>query len=122
MNVQIRVQTLVCIGKLMNSLEPWMVSDQILPALPRINSKEPGVLMAILGIYKLAFESERFGISREQCAKSALPFLITTCVESTLNLNQFEQYVAMVHKLLAKVEEEQRQRLQQLSAGQEEQR
>lgn len=29
-----------------------MVSDQILPALPRINSKEPGVLMAILGRLK----------------------------------------------------------------------
>ena len=99
-----------------------MVSDQILPALPKINSKEPGILMAILGIYKLANENEKFGIGREQCAKSVLPFLISTSVENTLNLSQFEQYVALTHLLFERVEKEQRARLQQLSAGQEEQR
>uniref|UniRef100_A0AC34QMY0 SCY1-like protein 2 n=1 Tax=Panagrolaimus sp. JU765 TaxID=591449 RepID=A0AC34QMY0_9BILA len=106
----------------MPTLESWMVSDQILPALPKINSKEPGILMAILGIYKLANENEKFGIGREQCAKSVLPFLISTTVENTLNLHQFEQYVTMIKILLEKVEKEQRNRLQQLSAGQEEQR
>ncbi|KAE9551316.1 hypothetical protein FO519_005467 [Halicephalobus sp. NKZ332] len=106
----------------MPTLEPWMVSDQVLPALPKITSKEPGILMAILGIYKLANENERFGIGREQCAKSVLPFLMATSVENTLNLNQFEQYMSMVKALLEKVEKEQRNRLQQLSAGQEEQR
>lgn len=106
----------------MPTLEPWMVSDQILPALPKINSKEPGILMAILGIYKLANENERFGIGREQAAKSVLPFLMSTTVENTLNLSQFEQYVSMIRLLFDKVEKEQRTRLQQLSAGQEEQR
>uniref|UniRef100_A0A914DB49 Uncharacterized protein n=1 Tax=Acrobeloides nanus TaxID=290746 RepID=A0A914DB49_9BILA len=106
----------------MSNLEGWMVSDQILPALPKINSKEPGILMAILGIYKLAYEDDRFGISREQCAKSVLPFLVSTCVENTLNLSQFDKYIAMVHLLLEKVEKEQRNKLQQLSASEEEQR
>lgn len=117
----------------MPNLESWMVADQILPALPKVNSKEPGILMAILGrtslfsytnsgIYKLAYESEKFGIGREQCAKSVLPFLISTCVENTLNLSQFEKYIAMVHLLLEKVEKEQRNKLQQLSASEEEQR
>ena len=106
----------------MPTLESWMVSEQILPALPKITSKEPGILMAILGIYKLAHENEKFGINREQCAKSVIPFLMATCVENTLNLNQFEQYVSMIKLLFEKVEKEQRSRLQQLSAGQEEQR
>uniref|UniRef100_A0AC34GA72 Uncharacterized protein n=1 Tax=Panagrolaimus sp. ES5 TaxID=591445 RepID=A0AC34GA72_9BILA len=106
----------------MPTLEPWMVSDQILPALPKINSKEPGVLMAILGVYKLANENERFGIGREQGAKSVLPFLISTAFENTLNLSQFEQYISMIRLLFDRVEIEQRSRLQQLSAGQEEQR
>lgn len=75
-----------------------------------------------LGIYKLAYESEKFGIGREQCAKSVLPFLMSTCVENTLNLSQFEKYIAMVHLLLEKVEKEQRNKLQQLSASEEEQR
>ncbi|TKR80662.1 hypothetical protein L596_014701 [Steinernema carpocapsae] len=118
----VKVQTLVCLGKLMPSLESWMIAEQIIPTLPNINSKEPGILMAILGIYKLAFEMEQSPLSREQCAKNVLPFLMSTSVENTLNLNQFEQYIALSKKVLAKVEAEQRSRLQQLSASQEEQR
>ncbi|KAI6209506.1 Protein kinase domain-containing protein [Aphelenchoides besseyi] len=120
--LSIRVMTLLCLGKLLPTLEPWMVSDQVLPAMPKINSREPSILMAILGIYKLAHENEKFGISREQCAKSILPFLISTCVENTLNVNQFEQYMAMIRALMHKVETEQRSRLSQLSAGQETER
>lgn len=37
----------------MPNLEAWMVADQILPALPKVNSKEPGILMAILGVSSL---------------------------------------------------------------------
>ena len=48
---QIRIQALVCLGKLLPNLEAWMVTEQVLPTLPKINSKEPGVLMAILGNY-----------------------------------------------------------------------
>jgi SCY1-like protein 2 len=113
---------MVCLAKLLEHLEPWMVADQLLPALPKVNSKDPGVLMAVLGIYKMVFESEKFGIGKEQCARSVLPFLISICIESTLNLDQFNQVMNLVHKLLEKVENEQRQCLQQLSASQEEQR
>lgn len=77
----------------MPHLEQWMVADQILPALPKINSKEPGVLLAVLGIYKLAFETEKFGISTEQCARSVLPFLVSSCIENTLNIQQYEQFM-----------------------------
>ncbi|CAI4228738.1 unnamed protein product [Auanema sp. JU1783] len=118
----IRVQALVCVGKLLPTLESWMVTEQVLPALPKISSKEPGLLMAILGIYKLSVETSSIGVGREQLAKSALPFLMATSVENTLNLHQFEQYMALIKTVLTKVETEQRSRLQQLSAGQEEQR
>ncbi|VDO59020.1 unnamed protein product, partial [Onchocerca flexuosa] len=99
-----------------------MVTDQIIPALPKVISREPAILMAILGIYKLAYEESRFGITREQCAKSILPFLIASSMENTLNMPQFEQYMALIHRILNRIEKDQRQRLQQLSASQEEQR
>ncbi|VDK84604.1 unnamed protein product [Litomosoides sigmodontis] len=118
----IRVQALLCIGKLLPSLEPWMVTEQIIPALPKVIGREPAILMAILGIYKLAYEESRISITREQCAKSILPFLITSSMENTLNMPQFEQYMALIHRILDRIEKEQRQRLQQLSASQEEQR
>uniref|UniRef100_A0A0N5AAP9 SCY1-like protein 2 n=1 Tax=Syphacia muris TaxID=451379 RepID=A0A0N5AAP9_9BILA len=119
LDLKVRVQALICIGKLLPDLESWMVSDQILPALPKVNSKEPGILMAVLGIYKLVNENEKFGISKEQCAKSVLPFLVSLCAENTLNLTQFEQFIALIYQLLKKVEKEQRDRLQQLTASQE---
>ncbi|GMR32019.1 hypothetical protein PMAYCL1PPCAC_02214, partial [Pristionchus mayeri] len=120
--VAIRVQALMCLGKLLPTLESWMVTEQVLPVLPKINSKEPGVLMSILGIYKLSFESEKVGVGREQLAKSALPFLMATLVENTLNLQQFEQFLALIKAMMGRVEKEQRTRLQQLSAGEEAQR
>ncbi|GMT32625.1 hypothetical protein PFISCL1PPCAC_23922, partial [Pristionchus fissidentatus] len=120
--VAIRVQALMCLGKLLPTLESWMVTEQVLPVLPKINSKEPGVLMSILGIYKLSFESDKVGVGREQLAKSALPFLMATLVENTLNLSQFEQFLALVKAMMGRVEKEQRNRLQQLSAGEEAQR
>lgn len=46
------MQALICLGNLLPHLEPWMVSDQIIPALSKINNKEPGILMAILGKWK----------------------------------------------------------------------
>uniref|UniRef100_A0A0K0EI18 Protein kinase domain-containing protein n=1 Tax=Strongyloides stercoralis TaxID=6248 RepID=A0A0K0EI18_STRER len=120
--ISIKIQALLCLAKLMPNLEHWMVSDQIIPTLSKVTCKEPGVLMAILGVYKLAFESEKFGISRELIARNALPFLISTSIENTLNLSQFEGFILLIKQMLSKMESEQRSRLQQLSAGQEEQR
>uniref|UniRef100_A0A0K0FKV5 Novel protein (inferred by orthology to a zebrafish protein) n=1 Tax=Strongyloides venezuelensis TaxID=75913 RepID=A0A0K0FKV5_STRVS len=120
--VSIKIQALVCLAKLMPNLENWMVSDQIIPSLSKVTCKEPGVLMAILGVYKLAFESEKFGISRELIARNVLPFLISISIENTLNLSQFEGFISLIKQMLSKMESEQRSRLQQLSAGQEEQR
>lgn len=40
---------LLCIGKLLDHLDKWLVLDEVLPFLPQIPSKEPAVLMGILG-------------------------------------------------------------------------
>ena len=40
---------MVCMAKLLPHMEPWMVADQILPSLAKVSSKDPGVLMAVLG-------------------------------------------------------------------------
>ncbi|KJH43996.1 HEAT repeat protein [Dictyocaulus viviparus] len=119
----IRVQSLVCIGKLLPTLESWMITDLILPALPKIRSREPGVLMAILGksIYKLIANCESIVINRDQWAKSVLPFLLPISVENTLNLGQFEQFMAFIKFLIGIVERNQRLRLQQHCTGHEQQ-
>ena len=40
---------LVCVGKLLEHLDKWLVLDEVLPFLPQIPSREPAVLMGILG-------------------------------------------------------------------------
>ncbi|CAK5088447.1 unnamed protein product [Meloidogyne enterolobii] len=119
---KIRIETIACLSKLLNNLEPWMVADQLLPSLPKVNSKDPGVLMAVLGLYKLIFENDRFGISKEQCAKSVIPFLVSTSIEASLNLSNFNQFIDFIHCLLDKMTAEHKHYLGKLSASQEEQR
>ena len=41
---------LVCVGKLLEHLDKWLVLDEVLPFLPQIPSREPAVLMGILGM------------------------------------------------------------------------
>lgn len=48
---QVRVNSLVCLGKILEYLDKWFVLDDILPFLQQIPSKEPAVLMGILGNY-----------------------------------------------------------------------
>ena len=47
--LQVRVNCLVCIGKLMEYMDKWFVLDDVLPILQEIPSREPAVLMSMLG-------------------------------------------------------------------------
>ena len=38
-------------AQLLNVMDKWMVVESLLPMLERVQSREPGVLMALLGIY-----------------------------------------------------------------------
>lgn len=52
---QVRVNSLVCLGKILEYLDKWFVIDEILPFLQQIPSREPAVLMGILGKDRLLF-------------------------------------------------------------------
>lgn len=43
------MNSLVCLGKILEYLDKWFVIDEILPFLQQIPSREPAVLMGILG-------------------------------------------------------------------------
>ncbi|CDW52923.1 Pkinase domain containing protein [Trichuris trichiura] len=109
--ISVKVNALLCIARMLKSLENWMITDQIIPPLSKINSHEPGVLMVILGIFQLAFTDSCIELPKETCARYCLPFLLTACVESSLNLQQFEGFMTLIKSMLAKIETEQRRRL-----------
>ena len=57
------MQCLLTIGKILENLDRWLVMDEVLPFLPKIPSREPAVLMGILGTYlnlTLVFNVEIF--------------------------------------------------------------
>ncbi|CAB3254404.1 unnamed protein product [Arctia plantaginis] len=118
--ISVRVNCLLCLGKLLEHLDKWLVLDEIIPFLPQIPSREPAVLMGILGIYKLALSHSKLGITKEIMATKVLPFLIPLCVENGLTLNQFNALVTLVKQMISKVETEHRAKLEQLNSIQNE--
>jgi hypothetical protein len=57
--LSVRVNALICIGKLLQHLDKWLVMDEILPMLQQIPSREPAVIMAIIGKIKLYVTLDR---------------------------------------------------------------
>ena len=47
--LSVRVNSLICLGKLLTHLDKWLVIDEILPLMQQIPSREPAVVMGIVG-------------------------------------------------------------------------
>ncbi|XP_051886064.1 SCY1-like protein 2 isoform X2 [Pristis pectinata] len=121
-SLAVRVNSLVCLGKLLEYLDKWFVLDEILPFLQQIPSREPAVLMGILGIYKCTFSHKKLGITKEQLASKVLPHLIPLSIDNNLNLNQFNSFMGVIKEMLSKLEGEHKTKLEQLHNMQEQQR
>lgn len=120
--ISVRVNCLVCVGKLLEHLDKWLVLDDVLPFLPQIPSREPAVLMGILGIYKLALTHKKLGITKELMATKIIPFLMPLSIENGLTLNQFNALMTVIKEMVNKVEGEHRTKLEQLNSIQQEQK
>ncbi|PIK58004.1 putative SCY1-like protein 2-like [Apostichopus japonicus] len=111
---------LVCIGKLLEHMDKWFVLDEVLPMVMQIPSKEPAVLMGILGIIKMTISHKKLGITKDIAATKVLPFLFPLCIDNSLNLNQFNAYMTTIKELVTKVETDHKGKLEQLNSLQEE--
>lgn len=118
--VSVRVNCLLCIGKLLEHLDKWLVLDEIIPFLSQIPSREPAVMMGILGIYKLTLTHNKLGITKEVMATKVIPFLVPLCIENGLSLSQFNALITLVKDMINRVEVEHRTKLEQLNSIQEE--
>ncbi|GLH08809.1 SCY1-like protein 2 [Gryllus bimaculatus] len=120
--ISVRVNCLVCVGKLLEHLDKWLVLDDVLPFLPQVPSREPAVLMGILGIYKLALTHKKLGITKELMATKIVPFLMPLSIENGLTLNQFNALMTVIKEMVNRVEGEHRTKLEQLNSIQQEQK
>ncbi|XP_028672526.1 SCY1-like protein 2 isoform X2 [Erpetoichthys calabaricus] len=121
-SLAVRVNSLVCLGKILEYLDKWYVIDEILPFLQQIPSREPAVLMGVLGIYKCTFTHKKLGIPKEQLAGKVIPHLIPLSIDNNLNLHQFSSYISVVKDMLNRVEAEHKTKLEQLHLMQEQQK
>ncbi|XP_041365074.1 SCY1-like protein 2 [Gigantopelta aegis] len=117
----VRVNCLLCLGKMLEQMDKWYVLDEIIPYLGQIPSREPAVLMSILGILKVTMSHPKLGITKDIMANKVLPFLLPLCIDNNLNLSQFNAYIAVVKEMVAKVETEHRSKLEQLDQMKQEQ-
>ncbi|XP_042909230.1 SCY1-like protein 2 isoform X1 [Parasteatoda tepidariorum] len=114
--LSVRVNCLVCLGKLLEHLDKWLVLDEILPFLSQIPSKEPAVLMGMLGILKITMSHKKLGITKEIMASKIIPFLMPLSIENGLTLNQFNSIMAVIKEMVAFVESEHKTKLEQLNS------
>ncbi|KAI1888120.1 hypothetical protein AGOR_G00181770 [Albula goreensis] len=121
-SLAVRVNSLVCLGKILEYLDKWFVIDEILPFLQQIPSREPAVLMGVLGIYKCTFSHKKLGIPKEHLAGKSLPHLVSLSIDNNLNLNQFNSFMAVIRDMLSRMEAEHKTKLEQLHVMQEQQR
>lgn len=121
-SLAVRVNSLVCLGKILEYMDKWFVIDEILPFLQQIPSREPAVLMGILGIYKCTFTHKKLGIPKENLATKSLPHLVSLSIDHNLNLNQFNSFMVVIREMLSRMEAEHKTKLEQLHVMQEQQR
>ncbi|XP_015127087.1 SCY1-like protein 2 [Diachasma alloeum] len=113
----VRVNCLLCLAKMLEHLDKWIILDQILPFLQEIpHSGEPAILMAIIGIYKMVLTHSKLGISKEMLATKVLPFLLPLCIVQSLSPSQFEALASLVSDMVTRVTTEHREALRQLDA------
>ena len=74
----------------------------------QVPSKEPAVIMAIVGIYKLAFSNAKLGLTKEVIAHKVLPFLIPLSIENGLTVKQYDSITSLVREMLTRLETEHR--------------
>ncbi|XP_062616324.1 SCY1-like protein 2 isoform X2 [Saccostrea cucullata] len=120
--LSVRINCLLCIGKLLEYMDKWTVLDDVFPLLPQIPSREPAVLMSILGIYQVTMSHAKRGITKDILATKVLPFLIPVSIDSNLNLSQFTAYITTIKDMINKLEAEHSSKLEQIDKMRQEQK
>ena len=121
--LKIRVGSLICVAKVLDSnlIDKTLVGDIILPLLEQVPSREPAVLMSIVGIYQKLLKHKSNLLDKDTLANRCIPILFPMLVSPSLNVQQFETCMTIIKSMISKVENEQLSKLKQLQQNKEEQ-
>lgn len=119
-HVSVKVKCLICIGKLLEFFDKWFALDEIIPFLTQIPSRDPAVLMAVIGIFKLVMTHKKLGMTKEIMATKVIPFLVPLSIENGLTISQFNTIMTMIKEIIGTIESEHRTKLEQLNSVRQE--
>ncbi|KAM0722919.1 hypothetical protein Q7P37_001117 [Cladosporium fusiforme] len=94
-------------------LDKFTVQEKVMPLLKGIKTKEPGVMMAALRVFKQVGEVA----DTDFLAMDVLPLLWTFSLGPLLNLQQFQAYMELIKTLSGRIEREQTRKLQELGSS-----
>jgi SCY1-like protein 2 len=119
--MSVKVLCLVTIGKILDQLDKWAVLDEVIPFLSEIQSREPAVIMASVGIIQMTLSKPKLGLTKEVMANKIIPYLMPISIENGLSVPQFNIIIALIKEIVNKVEAEQRIKVEQLAEMKEQQ-
>ncbi|KAJ5570400.1 uncharacterized protein N7459_009830 [Penicillium hispanicum] len=102
-------------NKTVNSsiLDKYTIQEKLVPSLKAIKTKEPSVMMAALKVFRQVGKVA----DTDFLALEVLPVLWSFSLGPLLNLQQFNDYMALIKSLSTKIETEQTRKLRELSSG-----
>ncbi|VUZ46754.1 unnamed protein product [Hymenolepis diminuta] len=112
--VNIRLEILICIAKLLEFLDKWSVMDDVLAFLPEIRSREPKVLVALLAIYRISFSHKKLGVSLDCLTSKCIPHLLQLSMDLNLTPLQYSAFADLLREMFVAIETEQRAKLVEL--------
>ncbi|KAI4178737.1 MAG: hypothetical protein LQ348_005548 [Seirophora lacunosa] len=94
-------------------LDKYTVQEKIVPLLKAMKTKEPAVMMAALAVFKQVGKLA----DTEFLATECLPILWGFSLGPLLELQQFQEYMALIKSLSSRIENEQVRKLRELSSS-----
>jgi SCY1-like protein 2 len=96
-------------------LDKYTIQEKLVPLLKAVKTKEPGVMMATLNVFKQVGKL----VDTDFLALEVLPILWSCSLGPLLNLQQFNEFMALIKSLSTKIEREHSKKLQELSSRDE---
>lgn len=94
-------------------LDKYTVQEKVVPLMKGIKTKEPGVMMAALRVFRQVGEVA----DSDYLAMEVLPILWTMSLGPLLNLQQFQAFMSLIKSMSGKIEREHTRKLQELSSS-----
>ncbi|KAK5168060.1 Protein kinase domain-containing protein ppk32 [Saxophila tyrrhenica] len=94
-------------------LDKFTIQEKIVPLLKAIKTKEPGVMMAALKVFRQLGDI----VDTDFLAMDVLPTLWSMSLGPLLNLDQFQEFMTLIKGLGGRIQREQVKKLRELGSG-----